>query len=94
VATVLCDCRPGDPNNDGATNLADAVYVINYVFKGGPAPAPYPVCSGDPNADCAVNLADAVYVINYVFKGGPAPKTCEQWRDGHPATPAGCGPLH
>jgi len=94
VLQTPCDCRPGDPNNDGATNLADAVYVINYVFKGGPAPAPYPVCSGDPNADCAVNLADAVYVINYVFKGGPAPKTCEQWRDGHPATPAGCGPLH
>jgi len=88
-----CDCRPGDPNNDNATNLADAVYVIGYVFKGGPAPAPYAKCSGDPNGDCAVNLADAVYFINYVFKGGPAPKTCEEWRSGHPGNPTGCGPL-
>jgi len=88
-----CVCRPGDPNNDGVTNLADAVNLIGYIFKGGSPPMPYRTCSGDPNADCAVNLADAVYIINYVFKGGPAPLTCEQWRDGHAGNPAGCGPL-
>jgi hypothetical protein len=61
----------GDANGDAAINLADAVYVINYVFKGGPAPDPE--CVGDANGDEAVNLADAVYLINYVFKGGAAP---------------------
>jgi len=45
--------------------------VINYIFKGGPAPDPE--CAGDANGDEAVNLADAVYLINYIFKGGAAP---------------------
>ena len=61
----------GDANSDCAVNLADAVYIINYVFKGGPAPDPE--CVGDANGDDAVNLADAVYLINYVFKDGAAP---------------------
>jgi len=74
-----CNCIPGDANGDAALNLADAVYVINYVFKGGPPPTPYPICSGDANCDCTVNLADAVYLINYVFKGGPAPCDCLTW---------------
>jgi hypothetical protein len=79
IVSTVCECIPGDANADLAFNVADAVYLINYVFKGGPAPVPYATCSGDPNADCAVNVADAVYMINYVFKGGPAPATCEGW---------------
>jgi len=65
--TFVC----GDANGDGPINVADAVYIINYVFKGGPAPDPLE--AGDANCDDAVNLADAVYLINYVFKGGPEP---------------------
>jgi len=61
----------GDANGDGETNVADAVYMINYVFKGGPAPDP--VEAGDANCDGDSNIGDAVYIINYVFKGGPAP---------------------
>ena len=61
----------GDASRDGQVDLADAVYLINYVFKGGPAPEP--VHAGDADCDLAVNLADAVYIINYVFKGGPVP---------------------
>ena len=29
---------PGDANCDGDCNVGDAVYIINYVFKGGPEP--------------------------------------------------------
>ena len=58
----------GDGNADTVLNIADAVFLINYVFKGGPAPDPE--CVGDANGDDAVNLADAVCLINYVFKGG------------------------
>ena len=67
----ICDWDCGDANGDRAVNIADAVFVINYVFKGGPAPAP--AASGDPNCDETCNLADAVYLINYIFKGGPVP---------------------
>ncbi len=59
----------GDANGDRNVDVADAVYLINYVFKSG-AP-PDPLCSGDANSDQSTNIADAVYVINYVFTGGP-----------------------
>lgn len=61
----------GDANGDESINVADAVAIINYVFKGGPAPDP--LGAGDPNCDGEVNVADAVYMINYVFLGGPEP---------------------
>jgi hypothetical protein len=61
----------GDANGDGQANVADAVFLINYVFKSGPAPSPME--SGDANCDGAVNVGDAVYEINYIFKGGPDP---------------------
>ncbi|MCP4569561.1 MAG: hypothetical protein GY841_18445 [FCB group bacterium] len=65
--TYLC----GDANRDYSLNVGDAVYIINYVFKGGPTPEPLE--SGDANCDDAVNVGDAVYMINFVFKDGPAP---------------------
>jgi hypothetical protein len=74
-----CDCIPGDANNDGEVNIGDAVYIIAYVFKGGPPPAPYLLCSGDANCDCELNIGDAVYIIAYVFKGGPPPCDCVTW---------------
>ena len=62
---------PGDANLDGQVNVGDAVFLISYIFSGGPPPE-Y-ANFADVNADCAVNVGDAVYLINYVFKGGPAP---------------------
>ncbi len=79
VTCDVCDCRPGDANDDGVANVGDVVYIIAYVFKGGPAPQPYELCSGDPNADCGGGVGDAVYLIGYVFKGGPPPCSCEDW---------------
>ncbi|MCP4568202.1 MAG: hypothetical protein GY841_11550, partial [FCB group bacterium] len=66
-----CCNLPGDANDDAAINVGDAVWMINYVFKGGDAPT----CldEGDANADCALNVGDAVFLINYVFKSGPTP---------------------
>ena len=61
----------GDANGDGETNLSDAVYMINYVFKDGPTPDP--VQAGDVNCDDVVDLVDVVYLINYLFSGGPPP---------------------
>lgn len=62
---------PGDPNHDGTINSSDIVYLINFLFKGGPAPDPLE--SGDVNCDEGVNSADVVYLINYLFKEGPVP---------------------
>ncbi len=61
----------GDANGDNQLNVGDAVFLINYIFKGGPAPNP--VEAGDANCDGQVNVGDAVYLIAYVFSGGSEP---------------------
>ena len=61
----------GDANCDEEISVADAVYVINYIFQGGPPP--FPMGAGDANCDGDVNIADAVYLIAYIFGDGPEP---------------------
>jgi hypothetical protein len=71
VAKVTdCSGNPkGDVNGDGAVNVSDIFYLINYLFANGPAP----ICSGDVNGDGQTNAADVFYLINYIFVGGPPP---------------------
>ncbi len=78
-APLVCDCIPGDANNSGKVDVGDAVYIVNYVFKGMDEPAPYTTCSCDAQGDCSANVGDAVYLINYIFKSGAAPIDCEAW---------------
>ncbi len=61
---------PGDANGSGEVNGLDAVFLVNYLKGGGPAPDP--LLRGDANGDCAANGLDVVYLVNF-FKGGPAP---------------------
>lgn len=61
----------GDANGDGKVTVSDAIYSVNYLFKGGPPPDP--LQSGDANCDGHVNVSDIVYIINYLFRGGPPP---------------------
>ena len=70
----------GDANYDGDLNIADAIWIINYVFSLGDPPTL--MSAGDPNCDSKVNVSDAVYLINYVFTGGEAP--CDPNGDGIP----------
>jgi hypothetical protein len=73
---VISNCiyTPGDPNYDGKTDIVDVVYLVNYIFRGGP-----PICvekSGDVSCDDEVTVVDIVYLIGYLFKGGPPPGYC------------------
>lgn len=63
----------GDASGDGLIDLGDAVYLLNYLFRGDPAPDP--LWTGDCNCDEIVDLGDVVYLLNYLFKDGPPP--CE-----------------
>ncbi|MCK4386050.1 MAG: immune inhibitor A, partial [candidate division Zixibacteria bacterium] len=62
----------GDANGDGKVDVIDVVYLINYLFKEGPAPVPFE--AGDANSDGKVNVDDIVYLINYLFGEGPPPR--------------------
>jgi hypothetical protein len=63
--------RRGDSNGDGNLNITDGIYVLNFLFLGGPTPP----CleAANPNDDQAVNITDGIYVLNFLFLGGPAP---------------------
>ncbi|MEW5922459.1 MAG: M20/M25/M40 family metallo-hydrolase [Candidatus Zixiibacteriota bacterium] len=61
----------GDVNGDWGINILDVTYLINYLYKGGPAPTD--MNNGDPNGSCAVNILDVTYLISYLYKGGPEP---------------------
>jgi hypothetical protein len=63
----------GDANGDEQQNISDATYIVNWIFKGGPAP---PILAA-ADADCNLqsNISDAVFIVNWVFKGG-APPCC------------------
>jgi len=61
----------GDANGDGVINIADVVYLINFLFIDGPAPVP--IQAGDVNCNGYITAADIVYLINYLFIGGPPP---------------------
>ena len=61
----------GDVNRDGNIDVGDVIFLVNYLFRSGPAPAP--TSQGDVNGDCQVDVGDVVWLINYLFKGGPQP---------------------
>lgn len=65
----------GDVNGDSIVTVADIVYLINYLFKSGPAPIGS-LLIGDVNCDGNVSVSDIVYLISYLFKGGPSPLGC------------------
>jgi len=60
----------GDVNNDSKITVSDVIYLINYLFKGGPPPDG-DLMVGDVNCDGNVNVSDVIYLINYLFRGGP-----------------------
>ncbi len=63
------DC--GDANDDGMVSITDAVYLINYVFAGGPPPEP--LLRADVDCSSTINISDVVYLIMYIFASGPQP---------------------
>ena len=62
----------GDCNDDGVIDIADAVYLVNYLYKSGPAPDPQQ--AGDVNCDAGCELADVVFLLNFLYKSGPPPE--------------------
>ncbi|MGQ9590331.1 MAG: thrombospondin type 3 repeat-containing protein [Planctomycetota bacterium] len=63
--------RRGDADANGGLNITDGIFVLNYLFLGGPEPP----CAeaSDANNDAGVNITDGIYILNFLFLGGPAP---------------------
>jgi hypothetical protein len=63
---------PGDANGDSIVDIADAIFLLQYLFGGGPPPNP--PSAGDANGDCFIGISDVIWIINYLFLGGPPPQ--------------------
>jgi len=61
----------GDANADGIVDIGDVVYLISYLYRGGPPPTPPEV--GDTNCDGIVDIGDVVRLIGYLYRGEPPP---------------------
>ena len=66
----------GDANGDGAdANILDLVYVLNRMFRGGPAPPCW--LESDVNSDGkGANILDLTFLVDFIFRGGPYPGPC------------------
>ena len=64
----------GDCNNDGANNIADAIFFLGFLFPaagGSPPPACLDAC--DANDDGVLNIADAIATLASLFANLPVP---------------------
>lgn len=62
----------GDVDRSGSVDISDAVFLVGFIFSGGPAPIPWASAThidGDPSVD----ISDVVYIITYIFGGGTPP---------------------
>lgn len=58
-----------------AIDISDLVYLVDYMFTGGPPPLCFE--EADMAASCGtLDISDLVYLIDYMFVGGPTPPTC------------------
>ena len=73
--TGCCVLR-GDVNGDGSgPDIADLVYLVSFMFSGGPPPP----CMDEADIDGSggvPDIADLVYLVAYMFSGGPPPAPC------------------
>jgi hypothetical protein len=61
----------GDANGDDVINIADVLYMVNYLYRSGPYPVSFE--AGDANCDGVHGILDVLILVNYLYKGGRAP---------------------
>ena len=61
----------GDPDDNGAIQLTDGIFILNFLFLGGGSPACFDAADADDNG--SVQLTDGIFILNFLFLGGDAP---------------------
>ncbi|MEE3200000.1 MAG: hypothetical protein VX254_08210, partial [Planctomycetota bacterium] len=74
----------GDLNGDSGRDISDAVYLLTWLFQGGPEPADAgcaagdnSIRNGDANGDLGRDISDATYLLRWLFHGGNEPAAIE-----------------
>lgn len=69
---TLIGHRVGDINLDGAVNILDLTYLVDYIFRGGPPPSLMELADVNGSGGPA-NVIDLTYFVDFIFRGGPPP---------------------
>ena len=79
VASGCCLGFRGNIDSDVGDNIdiSDLVYMVDYMFTGGPEPTCWTEANVDGiGADDELDISDLVYLVDYMFTGGPLPVAC------------------
>jgi hypothetical protein len=69
-----CESRPflrSNANADEKTDMADPIFILNYLFMGSGDPPCKKSSDLDDNGD--INISDAIYLLRYLFIAGMSP---------------------
>lgn len=67
----VVEFKRGDANDDGSVNITDGVFVVNFLFNGGPAPGC--LAAADADASAKVEITDSIYIFDFLFQGRAEP---------------------
>jgi hypothetical protein len=61
-----------DPADE--VTVSDLIYLVDYMFSGGPEPT----CPKEADIDgsLTIDVSDLIYLVDYMFTGGYAPLPC------------------
>ena len=62
-----------DADDNGAVQLTDGIFILNFLFIGGAAPTCGDAADADDNG--ALQLTDGIFILNFLFLGGAPPPT-------------------
>jgi len=73
-----CCVIRGDVDHSGVLpiDIADLVYLVDYMFNQGPEPECFDEGDVDGSGVEPIDIADLVYLVDYMFNSGPAPPPC------------------
>jgi len=84
VIEWLCCLGPyaGNVDHDpsGGVDIADLIYLVDYMFSGGPAPSC--LSETDLTGDGSIDIGDLVFLVEFMFTSGPTPPDCPQAEPG------------
>jgi hypothetical protein len=79
VGDICCCVTRGDVDHQGGPSpidIADLVYLVDFMFSGGDEPPCFDEGDIDGNAAPTIDISDLVYLVDYMFAGGPPPPAC------------------
>ena len=74
----------GDVDGVGNIDITDAVFLLNFLFQGGPTPPCMDAADVDDDGGQRPSITDAIFLLNWLFQGGrpPPPPTPSTGRYG------------